>query len=169
MANELSTSLKNRTTYWAGKMTSLARSFAPNHLKNFIHSKTNEPREGVFTIRTYVDDKNPTRPGHPNYGTSDARAQEFGSGLRAKRGAKEKYTITPKNSPFLEFLGTNEFDGWLIRTQKVEHPGIKAANQGKGYIHPAAQEVRKLMKKDLKKTGREAIKLTLRNGFNWKK
>ena len=169
MTQRLASALLRRGRAWAGQITSLAKTFAPDHLKAFIHSSATEPTPGTIVIRTRVNNSNPTGPGHPNYGTSDARAQEFGSGLRARRGAKGKYLIVPKNSPFLEFEGTNQFDGWLIRTKVVHHPGIQAANAGKGYIAPAFNEIRKRGRADLTKDIREAILGDLRSSFRMKK
>lgn len=169
MTTELETFLKQRTKVWASQITKLAKTLAPNHLKSHISSKTDFIRNGEFRISTTVDNKNPTGPGHPNYGTSDAHAQEFGSGLRSKKGAKGKYIITPKSSPFLQFLGTNQFDGWLIRTQQVEHPGIQATNGGQGYIAPAHREVRKQIKEELKTLGANAVRAELRKGFDARK
>lgn len=154
MSQRLISALKRRAVAWAGQTTSLAKAYAPSHLKPYIHSKVEEPELGRFIIRTMVDrNANP----QPSYGSLDARAQEYGSGLRARRGAKKKYIIQPKTAPFLEFLGTNEFDGWLIRTSQVKHPGIRAANNGKGYIAPAANEIRKRGRAELSRDVRESI------------
>lgn len=169
MANEFETFLKQRTKVWANQITRLAKSFAPSHLKAYISSKTVSMQGGTFRIVTTVENKNPTGPGHPNYGTSDAHAQEFGSGLHAKRGPRVKYPIRPKNSPFLEFPGTNAFEGWLIRTKEVQHPGINAANGGRGYIGPAHTEVRKQIKEELKAMGGNAIRAELRKSFEGRK
>jgi hypothetical protein len=169
MMTELETFLKQRTKVWASQITRLAKSFAPNHLKHAISSKTTDISGGTFRITTEVKNDNPTGRGHPNYGTSDAHAQEFGSGLRAKRGAKVKYPITPKDSPFLEFQGTNQYEGWLIRTSLVMHPGIQATNAGKGYIAPAQQAVRKQIKEELKTMGASAIRSELRKSFEGRK
>lgn len=169
MTTELENFLKQRTKVWAGQITRLAKSLAPNHLKQHITSKTVDISVGTFRIVTTVDNKNPTGPGHPNYGTSDAHAQEFGSGIHAKRGKKGKYLIHPKDSPFLEFWGTNQFEGWLIRTKEVKHPGIQAANGGRGYVGPAHQEVRKQIKEELVTMGAETIRAELRKSFGTRK
>ena len=174
MTTELETFLKNRTRVWAGQITKLAKALAPNHLKNYISSKTDFIRDGKFRIITTVANKKPTGPGHPNYGTSDAHAQEFGSGLHAKRGAKQKYPIFPKNKRVLAFnwevanADPARFifapDGRVL-LPSVQHPGIQAANSGKGYIAPAHNEVRKQIKEELQTMGAASIRAELRRGF----
>lgn len=169
MSKRLKDNLKKRATAWAGQLTKLAKGFAPNHLKPYISSHVEAKEDGTYRIRITANrGANPTGPGHPNYGSSDARAQEFGSGLRARRGPKQKYLIHPKNAKFLEFEGTNQFEGWIIRTMEVKHPGIKAANQGKGYLAPAMNEIRKRARAELTKEIRDAIVGDLRESFGRK-
>lgn len=158
MSTRLITNLKRRAIAWAGQLTSLAKSYAPRHVQPAISSHVEEKDDGQFIIRITVD-----RAEAP-----DARAWEFGSGIHARRGTKGKYPIVPKTAPFLEFLGTNEFDGWLIRTKKVMHPGIEAANGGKGYIAPAMIELRKRAKAELSKEIKDAIVGDLRESFGRK-
>lgn len=56
--------------------------------------------------------------------------------------------------------------------RKVNHPGIPAINAGKGYIGPAAIEIRKRIKSELSKEMRGAIfgdlGQSLRSGFGKK-
>lgn len=172
MSDRLQNSLKRLTASWAGQLTKLAKDLAPAHLRPYIHSKV-EDKDGVsFVVRTYVNrNENPI----DKYGSADARAQEYGSGLRARRGSKTKYTIAPKNKPFLIFP-------WEVATQNpehfvltkdgnvvlpyVRHPGIKAANEGKGYIGPAQAEVRMRAKAQLGKEIRDVILGDLRESFS---
>ena len=176
MTNALEELLKQRTKVWATQITKMAKSLAPNHLKPHITSRTEFIRGGEFRIVTTVDNSNPTGPGHPNYGTSDAHAQEFGSGLRAKRGTKSKYLIIPRHKSYLVFPYPAEkvfpnvkyVDG-NIWTSKVEHPGIQAANSGKGYIAPAHKEIRKQIKEELLEFGPDAIRAELRKAFAGRK
>jgi hypothetical protein len=135
MANQVASALLRSARSYAGQLSSLVKSFAPNHLKDNVHSHAEEVSEGV--VRIHVEVSGP-----------DAHAQEYGSGLHTdgRKGAKAKYPITPKpGTAFLEFLGTNQFDGWLIRTQLVMHPGIKKY-KGKGYVAPAIKELRAKIK-----------------------
>lgn len=172
--------LKNQARYWAGQMTIRAKAYAPNHVKNSISSKVEEVGEGRYIIRTTADRRI----------APDARAQEYGSGLRARRGVKRKYIIKPKNKKLLAFywdvldefdapetvLFSPKFTGFApdgrATFRYVEHPGIQAANGGKGYIAPAAKDLRKRIKESLKKGGADAIRAdigrSLRVGFGKK-
>lgn len=161
MTTKFSQVLKNKARYWAGEVTKLAKSFAPNHLKDKISSSTEERGEGTYLIRTTVK-------------APDARAQEFGSGLHARRGPKAKYPIYPKNKKVLAFfweVATSNPDQFIMTPEgkvllpKVMHPGIKPVNGGKGYIRPAQIEVRKRIRRELNKEVPNAIRAELRLGF----
>lgn len=167
MTQRLANKLKNRARAWAGQLTSLARSFAPSHVQPAIHSKVEEKGEGQFIIRITADRKI----------APDARAQEFGSGIHAKRGVKKKYPILPKNRSLLAFnwevanAQPEKFsflpDGRVLLAS-VQHPGIEAANDGAGYIAPAMKELRTRAKQELTKDIREAIVGDLRESFGRK-
>lgn len=165
MSTRLINRLKARASAWAGQLTSLAKSYAPKHVQPAISSHVEEKEDGQFLIRITA-----SRAIAP-----DARAQEFGSGLRARRGAKHKYPI--QGHPFLVFewdvatQNPDKFvmteDGRVVLAQ-VMHPGIQAANGGKGYIAPAMKELRKRAKKELSEEIRQAIIGDLRESFGRK-
>lgn len=148
--------LQHLTTNWAGQLTNLARSYAPAHIRDAISSKTEEKGEGTFIIRITADRRI----------APDARAWEYGSGLKARRGTKQKYDINGK--PKLVFMGTNDFVGKLIITPTVHHPGIQAANGGKGYIAPAVKELRVKGRQELVTEVRQAILSDIRASFGRK-
>lgn len=179
MTERLTSALKRRAVSWAGQLTKLAKGFAPDHLKPYIFSRV-EQKDTKIIIRTTANRKaNPIE----KYGSADARAQEYGSGLHARRGAKKKYPIKPKNKRILAFHwevatrsemeagkpGKFMFapDGRVLMRQ-VNHPGIKAANNGQGYIAPAMRELRKRGKKELSADVRQAILGDLRQSFGGK-
>ena len=133
---------------YAGQLTSLAKSYAPTHLKNKISTHVNES-DGNFRIT--IEAKAP-----------DARAQEYGSGRQDKKNPHD-IKIFPVNGKMLAFLGThgygNEFaqydpstrqgvgDKIIVLTPQVLHnPGIHAVNEEQGYIRPAVKEFRKRIK-----------------------
>lgn len=167
MASRLSTNLKRRASAWAGQITSLARSLAPSHVRPAISSKTETKDEGTYIIRTTADRKI----------APDARAWEYGSGIHARRGKKGKYPILPKNKGVLAFnwevanANPENFtfapDGRVLLFA-VNHPGIQAANGGKGYIAPAIRELKKKGKAELSKDIRDAILGDLRTAFGRK-
>lgn len=159
--------LKRKAIAWAGQMTQLARSLAPAHIRSAISSHVEEKNSTTFIIRTTAN-----RQLAP-----DARAQEYGSGIHARRGAKKKYTIRPKNKRLLAFnwevanANPERFtfapDGRVV-FHSVQHPGIEAANSGKGYIGPAQIAIRKRIKEELSKEIGETIKMDLRESFGRK-
>lgn len=166
---KLASSLKRTAISWAGQITKLAKGFAPDHIAPHIHSNVETKQEGTFIIRTTVDR---SANNLQKYGTADARAQEYGSGERATRGAnKGKIIIRPKTAAFLEFPGTNEYEGWIIRTMKVESPGIhpvKNSPLSPGYIRPAIKTIRQRAKVDLTPEVRKAILGDVRQSFGRK-
>lgn len=167
MSKRLMGNLKRRAASWAGQLTMLAKSLAPAHVRSAIKSKVEDKGEGRFVIRITADRKI----------APDARAQEFGSGLRARRGAKNKYAIRPKNKKLLAFYwevaeaNPSNFsfapDG-RVTFHSVMHPGIQAANNGQGYIAPAMRELRRKAKKELSQDIRNAIVGDLRASFGRK-
>lgn len=167
MSTRLQGNLKRRATAWAGNLTKLAKSLAPNHVRPAISSHVETKGDGTFVIRITADRKL----------APDARAQEFGSGIHARRGLKAKYPILPKKGRFLAFhwevanANPENFsflpDGRVL-LPAVQHPGIKAANQGKGYIGPAMKELRKKARAELSKDVRDAILSDLRKSFGRK-
>jgi len=167
LTQRLKNALLNRARSWAGQMTILARGFAPAHVRPAISSHVETKSEGIYIIRTIADRKI----------APDARAQEFGSGLHARRGTRKKYSIFPKVKRFLAFpwevANENpEFfsftpDGRVL-LPRVQHPGIQAANGGVGYIAPARKELRKRGRAELMKDIRMAILGDLRESFGRK-
>lgn len=167
MSKRLKDRLKRQATAWAGQLTKLAKSFAPKHVEPAISSKVEAKDNGTYIIRITADRRK----------APDARAQEFGSGLRARRGPKKKYPIKPKEKKFLVFhwevadADPENFsflpDG-RVMLSSVMHPGINAANGGKGYIGPAMRELRKRARQDLDEAVREAILGDLRESFGRK-
>lgn len=167
MTDRLVNNLRRRATAWAGQLTSLAKSYAPKHIKPAISSHVEDKQDGQFIIRITAD-----RAEAP-----DARAWEFGSGIHARRGPKVKYPILPKTKKFLAFkwdvadANPEKFrfapDGRVLLTS-VKHPGIVAANGGQGYIAPAMKELRKRAKIELSKEIKDAIVGDLRESFGRK-
>lgn len=174
MTEKLQTNLKKRAAAWAGQLTRLAKGFAPNHVEPAISSTTEVKEDGTYRIRITADRRI----------APDARAQEYGSGIHARRGKKDFYPITPKSKKMLAFYenanGTWDYDMFDPPMPRVHapdgrglfygvmHPGIEAANNGKGYIAPAMRELRKRAKAELSKDIKDAIVGDLRASFGKK-
>lgn len=169
--SSLSIRLKRRAIAWAGQLTKLARMYAPDHLRPYIHTNVEESKgQDQFILRLGINPRaNPQEKG----GTLDARAQEYGSGLRARRGSKTKYPITPKTRKILAFQwdvadNNPEYFSFLpdgrVILPKVMHPGIEAANEGKGYLAPAIKALK--IRQELKKEIDDAISFDIRTSFS---
>lgn len=163
----LSDNLRRRSSAWAGQLTKLARSFAPDHIRSAISSTTESKDNGTFIIRITADRR--VAP--------DARAWEYGSGIRARRGSKQKYPITPKTRKFLAFhwevadQNPENFtflDDGRVLLPSVMHPGIQAANNGQGYIGPAMKALKQKARAELNQDIRNAIVSDLRVSFGRK-
>lgn len=162
--SRLQEALYRRAISWAGQLTRLAKSLAPDHVRKAISSKVEKKKDGKVLIRITADRKI----------APDARAWEYGSGIHARRGLIGKYLIRPKNKKVLAFnwevanQNPDKFnflpDGRVMLPQ-VEHPGIEAANGGRGYIAPAIRQLRKRAKSELSKEIKQAILGDIRAAF----
>lgn len=96
---------------------------------------------------------------NPVTGAPFARAFDIGSGIHATKGRKNKYKILPKRAPFLQFQGTNEFSGQLIRVKKVSHPGVRGVKYTQRAINDSRQAIRNEIAKDVKQNLRLYLKV----------
>lgn len=147
---------------YAGLVTKLAKvNSESSRVKSTIKSSV-EQKGHLYIIRT--------RAGGIN--ARDARAREYGSGLHARRGKKAKYPIRPRKTGGVLVFPWDKASDLIPRTndgrvilKEVMHPGIKADNNGKGYIAPAQVKARKFIKKKLKLDGAKGIRMDLRSSF----
>jgi hypothetical protein len=166
---ELDKNLRARAKVWASNITKLAH----KNLGKFrsiisVQSKVGE-RNGLIEIIS-------TAKG------AASRAYEYGSGIHsrlAKRSPKQlgvrgEILIKPKTKKMLAFNWeiANNFPGpWIfapdgrVLFHSVTHPGVKAANQGKGYLSPAMNDVRKQIRKEIPIETRKAAINTFRKSF----
>lgn len=139
--SRVDTSVRRRATAWAGMLTRIAREFAPDHLKSFIHSKVTERGNGMYaiTVGIKIDKHGPT---------ADAAAQEFGSGIHDEN-FPHKITIVPtQGKEFLVFKwdkvdgqpGFRRTSDGKVMLKSVQHPGIRKY-RGAGYLQPAIREL----------------------------
>lgn len=179
MTDELTAKLRKRAQVWA----------------SLISRKANEvPKPSVIRVKSSVEERGgkigvlsiaySTDPAKPI-----ARAYEYGSGIHSTVKKRSKWQqpdgrilITPKKAKVLAFywekLSGDEPGTWyggaklIKKTQEgkaifryVEHPGVKAAGGGKGYLRPAIAEVRKTMRKEISKDVRDAVIGGFRKAF----
>ena len=157
----------NQVRGYAGLITKTAKEYAPNnHLKNNIVS-TVEISQGKYIIRVRV-----TGP--------DARAREYGSGIHARRSATSRHQLGPKGKILIRPKAGKKFlafpwdvandniprlpDGRVL-LREVQHPGVEAANNGKGYIAPAVNDVRKQIRERFGRDVARGIRLDIRAAF----
>jgi hypothetical protein len=175
--DELLSKIKKRAVTWASQISRKANAASkPKH----IHVKStvveSGDRVGIESTATSVK--------------GDARAYEFGSGIHATSKKRSKWQqadgrilITPKKAKVLAFpwekLSADPDETWyggrkLIKKSAttgkaifrfVEHPGVKPAGGGKGYLRPAIAEVRKSIRGELTKEMRDAYVGTIRKAF----
>lgn len=169
MAEDLEKNLRARAKVWASNLTKLAN----KNLGKFrsiisVSSKVNEQKDRIEILSTAKG--------------AASRAYEYGSGVHSRLSKKSpkqispkgKILIKPKTRKMLAFhwevanANPENFifleDGRVI-LPSVKHPGVKAANNGKGYLAPAFNEVRKQIRKEVPKETRDAVIGTLRKSF----
>lgn len=149
-----------RIDYMSNVLMEVAKGYAPKHLISAIRVTT-EIDGGTAIIRLYADrNANPLQ----KWGSLDARAQEFGSGLQATKGKKDFIPIIPVNATWLVFPGTHEWEGQVIRIKRVRHPGTPMY-QGRGYLKVAVTEFKKYVIPMIDPDIRKEIHLVIRQSF----
>lgn len=173
--SRLSEELYNLAKYWAGEWTRLAQKYAISTPEEGI------PRRIPLKISTRVERKSAQRfaliltargtgAKLKEWGGDYARAFEFGSGIHSEKGGG-KYPIRPRKAKFLVFPWDKAYE-YIPRTSDgkvmlaaVNHPGVKAASGGQGYIRPAARELLDKGEAQLGKLAKKAILADLRGAF----
>lgn len=173
-SNSLQKRLKALGTKWAKQITRDANKTPgkPKHIRVKSHSEVQEGKVNVIS-----EAKSPK---------GDAGAYEYGSGIHSRRsrrskfqqGAKGYIRIAPKRKKVLAFFwdkvdsstpSGKKFRGISSQGKAifnyVEHPGVKAAGGGKGYLAPAINNARKQMRIDVPKEVREEVVGIFRKAF----
>jgi hypothetical protein len=179
MTDELTPRLKKLATEWAKKTTRLANQFLGGKKKLIKVESKSKIAPGLVEITTTAT---PFAFDEDGRLKDVARAYEYGSGVHSRRSRKSpkqvspkgKIVIKPKGGKFLAFnwevanANPEKFyfheDGRVLLPQ-VKHPGVKSVNNEKGYLAPAATEVRKDMRRELPKEVRGAVLASVRKGF----
>lgn len=181
MTDELTPKIRARAKSWASQITKQAKENLGKFNKLIAVRSTTETNGGVVSIKTEASNR--ARDKETGDVKNVARAYEYGSGLWGKEN--KKYRIAPRrkkvlafhwekfdimedesmnqvfNSP--KFVGFAE-DGRLL-FRFVDHPGVRALKNGRGYMKPAIDKVRKNVRKELSKDTRDAILGTFRRAF----
>lgn len=166
--------LKKRAQGWAGLTTRYANQNL-GKFKRLIAVKSSVSENGgkitITSIATGIA----------------ARAYEYGSGIHSRLKSKRskmqqadgKILIKPKTKKVLaffwdkvdantpsgqKFIGISPDSGKAL-FRYVEHPGVEAANGGRGYLAPAINEVRKTIRKKVPQDVREEVGLAFKRAF----
>lgn len=175
MTNELQKRLRARAKVWAQQISRKANSARgkPNHIR--VSSSVEVNGDIINIVSTAVSPK------------GDARAYEYGSGIHSRRstrsrnqqGAKGFIRIYPKQKKVLaffwdkvnsstpagkKFVGVSETTGKAL-LRYVDHPGVEAANNGKGYLAPAINDVRKQIRQEVPAEIRKEVIGTIKRAF----
>lgn len=70
----------------------------------------------------------------------------------------DPHIIRARNAPSLVFMGTNMFEGQIIRTQSVNHPGIAA----RPFLAPAKDRHREQNKQEIREAVGRNMRLVIR-------
>lgn len=146
-----------------------AQQLAPRMIAPYITSaEVEQTKTGTYGIKIRVDlQKIPD--GSP---AKSARAYEYGSGIHAQRGSVGKYKIVPRNLngllvfPWDKLPKTEDNPDQIARFKSVMHPGVEAANNGRGYMREALVQSRSYIRETILKDASDNIKLKVRAIFS---
>jgi hypothetical protein len=165
MASRLAANLLQAAKVLAERTLGVAKDLAPAHIAPHIKASVSGSGETVVMALNVNPQDDPAE----KYGTADARAQEFGSGLHAQIGETGFIRIVAQNAEALVFEGTNEYEGQTIVMMKprpVYSPGIKAVNDGQGYMRLAIQQAQTYVEVGLDPVIRDEVDFTTRITFS---
>lgn len=171
MTDDLYKNLRARAKIWRNNITKLAH----RNLGKF---------RSIITVQSRVEEGERIDIVSTAKGAA-SRAYEYGSGIHARLiktskhqlGPRGEILIKPKNRKMLAFyweVAETEPGPWVFAPDgrvlfySVTHPGVEAANGGKGYLGPAVNEVRKQIRKEIPKEVRNAVIGTIRKSFTRK-
>ena len=166
---ELKVGLRQRMVEALNLIARSARSRASWSIKIHNAIKVGEVKEVGGKVFGYIEVGGTAlnEHGQPVNVAEMARAFEYGSGLHATRGERGKYIITPKGypsgKPNLVFEGTNEWEGQIIHTPLVHHPGVKP----RPFLTPAVQANRQRIKQLMGEEFTQYVSKAIR--FSWGK
>ena len=164
MTSELDALLKRKAKTWASKLTKLAKERAPKHIAPYITSASTAT-EGRYQITLAVKpvEKFTETGAISNYGTMDAKAQEYGyPGAHITPRAGRKFLSFPWE---VQVVGAGRLPNGNILLKEVHRLPMPAYNEGKGYIRPAVAEWRAELRATETPEIAKAIFADLRKGF----
>lgn len=162
MTKKTEFALLNLVRRHAGELTKKVKALAPNHLKSKVSTSVSVKGKGKFELTIRVRGK-------------DARAQEWGSGIRSVKYKGSEYLITPKKSSGKKLLAFyweyanpayhNFLPDGRVTFGSVTHPGIHPFNNKKGYVRPAIKEYKIYLRREAPKELKQAILGDIKTAF----
>ena len=171
--DDLSKRLKASARSWSTEITKLANKNLGKFKSLILVQSKSQEKSGKIEIVSTATATNPKKP--------VARAYEYGSGTKSRVKKKSKHQlpdgrilIRPRNKRILAFYwqvassSPENFsmseDGRVLLPE-VKHPGVSAANGGRGYLGPAIAKVRRDIRKDIPKDIRQSVIGAFRKKF----
>ena len=189
MADDLLVGLRKKFKVWSTETTKEATKNLGKFKKLIKVSSRTEERGGQLSIKTTGENIAKDL----KYGIKKvARAYEYGSGKWSRSKKKSPHQnaegfieIRPKKKRALAFFWEtggeyfpknppNKYLGKITKGKNagkkmflyVEHPGVQAANSGKGYIGPAFAKTHRKIRKELGPEVKKAVVGTFRKTFS---
>ena len=174
--------LKKKAQQWATQITNQSKANLGKFLSLIeVHSRT-DSTNGIVSIVTTASNKKSGKWGVKNV----ARAYEYGSGVWGKK--KSTYQIRPRLKKALAFfwekmenmeeesvygvMNSPKFIGFTkegkVVFKYVDHPGVQAVKNGRGYMKPAIDKVRRKARPELTALTGNEVRLSIRRAFGAK-
>lgn len=157
--------LKKKAAYWAGNLTKRVKASAPKHIAPYVSSRSHKTGYGYSIIVSVKQVEKVSETGAiSNYGSTDARAQEYGHpGAIITPRPGRKYLAFPWDA---QVVGAPRLPNGDILLKRVRKLPQKAYNKGKGYIRISMREWETDMINNEAFEIADAISIDIRNGFN---
>jgi hypothetical protein len=156
--------LKKKATFWASDLTKRVKANAPKHIAPYVSSKSHQTGYGYSIVTEVKQVEKVSETGAiSNYGSTDARAQEYGHpGAVITPRAGRKYLAFPWQ---VQVVGAPRLPNGDILLKSVKKKPQKAYNSGKGYIRLSMRQWEtNLIEKESFEIA-DAISIDIRNGF----
>lgn len=146
-----------------------AQQLAPSFIAPWIRNvEIEKSKDGKYGIKLRIDlkkipDRSPAK---------SARAYEYGSGIHAQRGAAQRYKIEPRTARgvltfYWEKLSkTKKNPNQIAHFMYIMHPGVEAANNGRGYLREALVQSREYIRENILQNASDSVKLKVRAIFS---
>jgi hypothetical protein len=159
----LENELEKKASQWANEIVTRATANLGNKADLIeVKSTVRGVSGGNVSIEVEAINRKTNRWGEVNV----AHAYEYGSGIHGR--AHTKYPITPRGGKGFLVFYWQKLDQY-VALPHVNHPGVKALKNGRGYMKPAIDTVRRKINKELRKTVGDGARSQISRSFNNRK